>query len=157
MIKCNFKGLLNATFCFLAIFNLSNAYSFVLSNINDGDKTIRFQINQQGTANPSESESCWAHQGSSIYILDLNFGEKISTGFRDNLPARYVCVEAQIGFERYAINPIHDVPECVIEFIKIEGGGEGTARATPACGFNGRCPDGNTWSNRAACLPTSYP
>ncbi|MFI4955301.1 MAG: hypothetical protein ACHP9Y_05245 [Gammaproteobacteria bacterium] len=84
---------------------------------------------------------CW---GNEKHISETSLIQKqfFSTGISGDRALQYLCVHVDQGTQ-LSINPVKDIPECTIEFVKLATKDRGLARATEACGYIGRCPDSN--------------
>ena len=130
---------------FLALVFSSNTFALSISNMNDkerGDAIIRLSIPPADLTN--ESGSCWNGKNDgnlegkfSMYVY-LPYGETMKTG----LAASTLCILAVYPSDswapqQFATNPLSNSEDCKIEFVKIHGGGDGTARATSSCNYKG--------------------
>ena len=129
----------------------------------------------EGDSTPGKGApgSCWEEDEVRLANEYLSPEKYVQLDAADGIGNEYVCLIAkQTGgnnpdgpaAQKFATNPIavynhynleDTTEECVLVFDWVQGHENGRARASKACGYKGRCADGNWYNDEnAQCLPT---
>jgi hypothetical protein len=151
----------------ISMFFTLQANALSVTSIDHRDNKVELILATPALSTGNHMGACY--QGSGVYtergrVRSLMKGETFSTITEKTANVDKICLIISAGFEVFATNPLRNVPECHVEIYSVMGGKDnaGQLRASPECGYVGRCPStdklGPVYSStNANCLPCNEP